>query len=103
MLVKICGLSNLIDAKTAVEYGADALGFVMGGKVLPVEVEPHAQHVREWIADLPKTSDTFIVSHCEEIQDLLDLSNYVRSSGIQVSENLTGEQMKALRNLTKRK
>lgn len=103
MLVKICGLSNFIDAKSAVESGADALGFVMGGKILPVEVEPAAQLVRKWIADLPKNVDTFIVSHFTNVQDLLDLANYVRSSGIQVSESLTAAQLKELRNATNKK
>ena len=53
MLVKICGVSNVIDAQKAIKNGADAIGFVMGGKVLPIEVEPHAQTVREIIKAFP--------------------------------------------------
>ena len=103
MLVKICGLSNVIDARTAVECGADALGFVMGGKVIPVEVEPYAQQVRLWINELPKTADTYIVTHHMDIDDILSLAEYVNASGIQVSEPLTAEQLKALRQRTKKK
>jgi phosphoribosylanthranilate isomerase len=103
MRVKICGLTNLIDANAAVRNGADALGFVIGGKILPVEIEPRAQHVRQWITTFPKYIDTYIVSFYTEVKDLIDLSEYVNSTGIQVSENVNHEQLKELRNKTNKK
>lgn len=102
MLVKICGLTNLIDAHTAVECGASALGFVMGGKVLPVEIEPHAQTVKEIIKTIPPSVDTFIVTHLLNPEDIAELAEYVRSSGIQVSEDIGVERLKKVRELTKR-
>lgn len=48
--VKICGITNLEDALAAVEYGADALGFVFAPespRFVPVE------EVREIVAALP--------------------------------------------------
>lgn len=103
MLTKICGLSNAIDAMTAVEAGADALGFVMGGKVLPVEVEPHAQTVREIIRLLPKHIDTFVVTHLYEPDDILALAEYVNSTGIQISEDIGTARVKQVREQTTRK
>ena len=47
--VKICGITNLDDAQAAVEYGADALGFVFAPS--PRQVTPEA--VREIVAKLP--------------------------------------------------
>ena len=79
MKVKICGISNEIDALKAIELGADAIGFVMGGKVLPVEVEPYAQWVRETIKKFPKGVDSFLVTHLFEAEDILDLSNYIKT------------------------
>jgi phosphoribosylanthranilate isomerase len=103
MSVKICGISNVIDANRAVELGADAIGFVMGGDVLPVEVEPHAQRVREIISKFPKGVDSFIVTHLMEVDDILDLANYVRSTGIQVSEDIGLEKLEELRRRTDKK
>ncbi len=48
--IKICGITNLEDARTAVEAGADALGFVFYEKS-PRNVRPKA--VREIVSQLP--------------------------------------------------
>ncbi|MEN9327916.1 MAG: hypothetical protein RI947_724 [Candidatus Parcubacteria bacterium] len=103
MLVKICGLSNSIDAMNAVAAGADALGFVMGGWVLPPEVEPHAQTVRMIIKQLPSTVDSYIVTHLLEAEDIVSLANYVQSTGIQISEDLPVEKLRAIRSKTDKK
>jgi phosphoribosylanthranilate isomerase len=48
--VKICGITNMEDARVAVEAGADALGFVLYGKS-PRQVDPKT--VRSIVAELP--------------------------------------------------
>lgn len=103
MLVKICGVSNETDAMNAIKLRADAIGFVMGGKVLPPEVEPHAQTVREIIKKFPKEVDSYVVTHLTEVKDILDLSNYVNSTGIQISEDIELNNLKEIRSLTKKK
>jgi len=47
--VKICGITNLDDAQAAVEYGADALGFVFA----PSPRQVTAEVVREIVEKLP--------------------------------------------------
>lgn len=103
MKVKICGISNEIDALAAVKLGADAIGFVMGGKVLPVEVEPYAQAVRETIKKFPEGVDSFLVTHLLNAEDILALANYIQSTGIQISEDIDIEEVKKVRNNTTRK
>jgi phosphoribosylanthranilate isomerase len=103
MLVKICGISNGIDAMDAIRSGADAIGFVMGGKVLPVEVEPHAQTVREIIRKFPKDVDSFVVTHLTDVDDILALAEYVHASGIQVSEDIGVDKLIKIREKTARK
>lgn len=103
MKVKICGISNEIDALTAVKLGADAIGFVMGGKVLPVEVEPYAQLVRQTIKKFPKGVDSFLVTHLFNADDILDLANYIKSTGIQISEDIDIEEVKKVRKKTDKK
>ncbi len=103
IMIKICGISNEIDAMNAIKCGATAIGFVMGGKVLPIEVEPHAQTVREIIKKFPVNVDSFIVTHLMEVDDILALSNYVNSSGIQVSEDIGVKKLKELRSKTRKK
>lgn len=103
MKVKICGLSNEIDALAAVECGADALGFVMGGKVLPVEVEPYAQLVREIIKKIPVGVDSFLVTHLFNADDIISLANYIQSTGIQISEDINIDEVKKIRCNTDKK
>ena len=103
MKVKICGISNEIDAFAAIRNGADAIGFVMGGKVLPVEVEPYAQYVRETIKKFPNNVDSFLVTHYLKAEDILDLSNYIKSTGIQISEDIELEEVINVRENTDRK
>ena len=103
MKVKICGISNEIDALTAINLGADAVGFVMGGKVLPVEVEPYAQIVRETIKKFPVGIDSFLVTHLLYADDVLALANYIQSTGIQISEDINIKEAKKVRDNTDKK
>lgn len=100
MKVKICGVSNEIDAMAAVQAGADAVGFVMGGRVLPVEVEPYAQQVRQIIKKIPHNVDSFLVTHLFDGDDILALASYIQSTGIQVSEDIDMDEMRKVRSGT---
>ncbi|MFC1994207.1 N-(5'-phosphoribosyl)anthranilate isomerase [Chloroflexota bacterium] len=68
--VKICGITNLEDALVAVEYGADALGFIFA----PSPRQVDAEVVREIVAQLPpfvRTVGVFVDSELETIRDIM--------------------------------
>ena len=79
--VKICGITNLEDALTAVEAGADALGFVFYEKS-PRRIAPEV--VRQLIAQLPAAPEKIGVFAGDSIQQCADLATACGLGGIQV-------------------
>lgn len=101
--VKICGLNNLYDVNAAIKFGADALGFVMGGHIKPIEVEAYAQKVREIIKLVPKKKiETVVVTHLKEPDDIIVLADYVNSTSIQISEEISYHKLKKVRENTEK-
>jgi phosphoribosylanthranilate isomerase len=67
--IKICGITNLEDALTAVKAGADALGFVFYEKS-PRRIDP--ERVREIIAALPGAIEkvgVFVEESAEQVRE----------------------------------
>lgn len=69
--IKICGITNLEDALTAIDAGADALGFVFYDKS-PRKVEPGA--VRDILDRLPEQIEkvgVFVDADADRIRDVV--------------------------------
>jgi len=79
--VKICGITNIKDALAAVEYGADAIGFVFYGKS-PRAVSPDT--AKGIIAELPPFVTTIGVFVNENKQDIEKIAEYVGLNAIQL-------------------
>jgi phosphoribosylanthranilate isomerase len=70
--IKICGITNLEDALTAVDAGADALGFVFYERS-PRKVDPET--AREIVGKLPDTIEkigVFVEQTAEEVHEIVD-------------------------------
>ena len=78
--IKICGITNLKDALTAVKAGADALGFVFYEKS-PRKIDPEA--AREIVAELPPEVETVGVFVGESAGDWTAIAERSRLTAVQ--------------------
>lgn len=90
---KICGIKNINDALTAVNYGADALGFIFAES--PRKMTPEA--VREIIRQLPPlvtTVGVFVDSPAETVNDI---ASYTGLNVVQLHGNESPEYCREIK------
>jgi len=80
-LVKICGITNIVDARAAVDAGADALGFNFY-KPSPRYISP--ENAREIIEQLSSSVLTVGVFVNEDMQSLIGIANTAGISALQL-------------------
>jgi phosphoribosylanthranilate isomerase len=84
--IKICGITNLEDALTAVEGGADAVGFVFYEKS-PRRVE--AETAREIVSKLPSHIEKVGVFAGDGIRNASQIADHCKLTAVQIyKENL---------------
>ncbi|MBV9086067.1 MAG: phosphoribosylanthranilate isomerase [Acidobacteria bacterium] len=80
MWVKICGTTNLEDARLAVDAGADALGFIFA----PSPRRIHPKEAAGIIAELPSTVEKVGVFVNQSPAIILDTADTARLTGVQL-------------------
>ena len=96
--IKICGITNLVDANAAIDFGADALGFVFF-KESPRAISP--QKAASIIAKVPSFTTTvgvFVDKPRDEIQTIV---NETGLDVIQLHGNESPESCRLLRRVIK--
>jgi phosphoribosylanthranilate isomerase len=106
MKIKICGITNLDDARAAIEAGADMLGFNFYANspryITPEKAGEIAAHLWRSDGQRPLLVGVFVNSPLEEIRSILeitqiDLAQLHGDEPVSVVEQLHGRGFKALR------
>lgn len=92
--VKICGITNIEDAFAAIEFGADALGFVFYKKS-PRDLE--IKEAKEIIEKLPPFITTVGVFADEPIQEIERIADHCSLNIVQLHGNESHEICNSLR------
>jgi phosphoribosylanthranilate isomerase len=108
--VKICGITNIDDARAALEVGADLLGFNFYAKspryIAPEKARDIAAQIRS-NGRKPLLVGVFVNSPLEEIRSILeiaqfDLAQLHGDEPVRVLEQLNGRGFKALRPISEK-
>jgi phosphoribosylanthranilate isomerase len=85
--IKICGITNLEDAKTAVDLGADALGFIFAPSKRRVEPEK----AREICKGLPERIEKIGVFVDRDLNEVKEIAALCKLTGLQFHGKETSE------------
>lgn len=92
--VKICGITNLEDARLAIEWGADELGFnFYAGSTR--YIEPRAS--KEIVEKLPRSTSTVGVFVNMSMNGILEVSKIAGLTAIQLHGDEDGDFVRAIR------
>jgi len=95
MWVKICGTTNLADARYAVEAGADAIGFVFG----PSKRRVTPEQVAEITKHLPANVEKIGVLVNESAERVAEIVRVAGLTGVQLQGDESPEYVRSLHSL----
>jgi phosphoribosylanthranilate isomerase len=94
--VKICGLTSESDRDTAIEAGADAVGFISDVPVdTPRAVDPET--AKRLVDGVPPLVTSVLVTMPDSVQDAVDLQSDIGADAIQIHGTLSPEKAGGLR------
>ncbi len=90
--VKICGTTNLEDARSALDAGADAIGFVFAPSPRRID----AESAREIVSQLPRRVETIGVFLNETAERITEIVEHAGLNGVQLQGDESPEFAAAL-------
>lgn len=94
--VKVCGIKRLEDALMAVNYGADALGFLVGQKHASNDFLSK-EEAKDIITKLPPFCSSVLVTHLEGHDEIEDLARFLGVTTIQLHGDSTTDDARILK------
>lgn len=94
--VKICGITNLDDAKLAASFGADALGFIVGVRHKAEDaISPKKASLM--IRCLPPFISSVLVTDHRESKRIIELWKVIRATTIQLQDEIPLDEIRRVR------
>ena len=90
MKVKVCGIKKIEDALKAIEYGADAVGLLVGQRHASNDFIDK-KYAKSIVENLPPFCSSVLVTHLEESETIISLAQFIGVTTIQLHGNSTME------------
>jgi phosphoribosylanthranilate isomerase len=90
--VKICGITNVVDALAAISFGADAVGFLVGQVHYSTSTFLSPEQVAEIIRRLPPFCSSVLVTHLSLPEQLLPILKIANVTTLQLHGETTPEE-----------
>ena len=93
--VKICGITNKNDLQSAINAGADAVGFILGVKSSPRNLK--IKEAKELICQVPLFVDSVVVTVSENLENIMELGKKLHPTTIQIHGNLSNAEISSFK------
>jgi phosphoribosylanthranilate isomerase len=90
--VKICGITNLEDARAAVWFGADAVGFLVGQVHYSTSRFLAPAQVAEIVAGLPPFCSAVVVTHLSRPEEIIPVLKVANVTTLQLHGDTTPQE-----------
>jgi len=97
VFVKICGLTNIDDAKAAVEAGADGVGFLVDIPQAKISKQITVEALAEIVKTIPNKVMTFALTTSTDIKHIAEICKKTNVSAVQLYHEFEPKQLLELR------
>ena len=96
MRVKICGIKNIDDALKAIEFGADAIGLLVGQEHSSKDFITVKQ-AKEIVSKIPPFISTVLVTHTTDENEVIKMIKEIGVSTVQLHSDIGIKEIKTIK------